>query len=164
MDLLAKIKLREPEYDANYYELILDYTIEQGSSMGTASEEEKWKQGKYFSTRYEMYMYAVILGMKRDYSVPLEKGIEKKSFIKIDSWRPAELADYIIMCAFSKLNTDFFKLENLEEVEIDKKVSELKTIIEGYANGGLDIIRSKKEEDGSYFLENNNAFLDLLED
>lgn len=164
MDLLGKLKLREPEYDAKYFELILDYTIEQGAKMGTAGEEEKWKQGKYFSTRYEMYMYATLLGMKRDYSIPLEKGIEKKSFIKIDSWRPVDIADYIIMGAFAKTEIDFFELENLEEGKVDKKITELKSIIESYANGGFDIIRSKKEEEETYFLENDCSFLDLLDE
>jgi len=164
MDLLEKIKLREPEYDAKYYDMILDYTIEQGAKMGTAGEEEKWKQGKYFSTRYEMYMYATLLGMKRDYSLPIEKGTDKKSFIKIDSWKPSEIADYIIMCAIAKSNLDLFELENTEEAEVDKKITELKSTIESYANGGFDIIRSKKEEDEAYFLENDNSFLDLLDE
>ncbi len=164
MDLLEKIKLREPEYDAKYYDMILDYTIEQGAKMGTAGEEEKWKQGKYFSTRYEMYMYATLLGMKRDYSLPIEKGTDKKSFIKIDSWKPSEIAYYIIMCAIAKSNLDLFELENTEEAEVDKKITELKSTIESYANGGFDIIRSKKEEDEAYFLENDNSFLDLLDE
>jgi hypothetical protein len=164
MDLLGKLKLREPEYDAKYYDLILDYTIEQGAKMGTAGEEEKWKQGKYFSTRYEMYIYATLLGMKSDYSIPIEKGVEKKSFIKIDSWRPVEIADYIIMGAFAKTDIDLFDLENMEEEEVDKKITELKSTIENYANGGFDIIRSKREEDETYFLENDNSFLDLLDD
>lgn len=164
MDLLGKLKLREPEYDAKYYDLILDYTIEQGAKMGKAGEEEKWKQGKYFSTRYEMYMYATLLGMKRDYALPIEKGTDKKSFIKIDNWNPPEIADYIIMGAFAKTDIDLFELENLEEEEIDKKITELKSTIEGYANGGFDIIRSKREEDETYFLENDNSFLDLLDE
>ena len=164
MDLLGKLKLREPEYDAKYYDLILDYTIEQGAKMGTAGEEEKWKQGKYFSTRYEMYMYATLLGMKRDYSIPIEKGTDKKSFIKIDSWNPPEIADYIIMGAFAKTDVDLFDLENMEEEEIDKKITVLKSTIESYANGGFDIIRSKREEDETYFMENDNSFLDLFEE
>lgn len=164
MDLLEKIKLKEPEYDAKYYDLILDYTIEQGAKMGTADEEEKWKQGKYFSTRYEMYMYATLLGMKRDYLLEIERGTDKKSFIKIDSWKPQEIADYIILGAIAKSDLDLFELENMEEAEVEKKITELKATIESYANGGFDIIRSKREEDETYFLENDNSFLDLLDD
>lgn len=65
MELLKRIKDRAPEYDAQYYQMILDFTIEQGSTMGTSSELDRWKQGKYFSTRYEMYMYAALLGLKK---------------------------------------------------------------------------------------------------
>jgi len=164
MDLMEKIRLKEPEYDSKYYDLILDYTIEQGAKMGTADEEEQWKQGKYFSTRYEMYMYATLLGMKRDYSLPIEKGTDKKSFIKIDSWKPQEITDYIVMGAIAKSDLDLFELENTEEKEVEKTITELKSKIESYANGGFDIIRSKRDEDETYFLENDNSFLDLLDE
>lgn len=164
MDFLDRLKTRAPEYDEKYYQLILDYTIEQGAGMGTASEEERWKQGKYFSTRYEMYMYATLLGMKKDYSLPIERGTEKKKFIEIHSWKPQEIADYIIMGAIAKSDFDLFELENLEEKEVESTITEIKTTIESYANGGFDIIRSKREEDETYFLENDNSFLDLLDE
>ena len=62
MELLKRIKDRSPEYDEQYYQMILEYTIEQGAGMGRTSEEERWKQGKYFSTRYVMYMYDALRG------------------------------------------------------------------------------------------------------
>ncbi|MBK8609283.1 MAG: hypothetical protein IPL84_04885 [Chitinophagaceae bacterium] len=64
MELLKRIKDRSPEYDEQHYQMILDYTIEQGAGMGRASEEDRWKQGKYFSYRYEMYMYATLFRSK----------------------------------------------------------------------------------------------------
>jgi len=163
MELLKRIKDRAPEYDSRYYDMILNFTIEQGSGMGRASEEDRWKQGKYFSTRYEMYMYASLLGLKKNYSVPIASGIDKKKFIEIKSWQPYDVADYVIMGVLAKSNTNFNELENLEEEEVEKKITELKSLLEEYANGGFDIIRSKMEDEPSFFL-NDNCFLDLLDE
>lgn len=162
MDLLNRIKLREPVYDENYYQFILDFTIEQGEKMGTASDKDRWEQGKYFSTRYEMYMYATLLGIKRDYKLPIEAGTKTRSFIKIGSWKPPKIADYIIMGILGKGDYDLFKLEKMESDEIENIITQIKKEIEGYANGGLDIIRSQAEENEIFFVENDNAFIDLL--
>jgi hypothetical protein len=162
MELIKRIKDRSPEYDDQYYDMILDFTIEQGSGMGRASEEERWKQGKYFSTRYEMYMYAALLGLKKDYRLPIAKGTKKQKFIEIRSWQPSEVADYIIMSVVAKSDIDLSALEDLEDDEVAEKITGLRSIMEEYANGGFDVIRSKKEENPEFFQQNENCFLDLL--
>jgi hypothetical protein len=162
MELLKRVKDRSPEYDDQYYNMILDFTIEQGSGMGRASEEERWKQGKYFSTRYEMYMYAALLGLKKDYRLPIAKGTKKQKFIEIRSWQPPEVADYIIMSVIANSDIDLKELEDLEDEEVEEKITGLRSIMEEYANGGFDVIRSKKEESPEFFQQNENCFLDLL--
>jgi len=162
MELLKRIKDRSPEYDAKYYDMILDFTIEQGAGMGRQSELDRWKQGKYFSTRYEIYMYAALLGMKRDYPLPIAKGTKKEKFIEIRSWQPSDVADYVIMSLIGKTDIDLNALELLEEEEVEEKITELRGHLEAYANGGLDIIRAKRDEDPAYFQQNDNCFIDLL--
>lgn len=165
MDLLDRIKTRAPEYDENYYEFILDFTIEQGSKAGRSTEEEKWERGKYFSTRYEMFMYATLLGLRRDYSLSIDReNTETKKFIKMDSWKPEYIADYIIMGILGVGDYDLFELEKMEEMEVENKITEIKKDIEDYANGGFDVIRSKAEEDENFFVENENSFIDLLDE
>lgn len=164
MNLLERIQIKEPQYDGKYYQFILDYTIEQGSKMGTSSESEKWERGKYFSTRYEMYMYATLLGLRKDYFLPLENSADKKSFIKIGSWKPESITNYIIMSILAKGEYDFFAMEDLDNSELDNKLSQIKSDIEAFANGGFDIIYSKAQEDENYFIENENSFLDLLDE
>ncbi len=163
MHLLDKIKLREPEYDEKYYNFILQFTSEQGATMGRSTEEEQYELGKYFSTRYEMYMYATLLGLRKDYKVPLEKGADKRSFIAISSWKPTTIADYIIMSVLAKGDYDFFEMEELDIKELEKIITHIKNDIEAYANGGFEIIYSKSAEDESYFVENEDAFLELLD-
>jgi hypothetical protein len=164
MELLKRIKDRSPEYDEQYFQMILDFTIEQGGKAGTSTEENRWKQGKYFSTRYEMYMYAALLGLKKDYKLPIRYGTPKNKFIEMSAWKPQDITEYIIMGVLAKSGFDFNELENMEEEKVEKKITELKGHLEDYANGGFDIIRAKREADPSYFVQNENCFLDLLED
>lgn len=164
MDLLDRIQIKEPQYDSKYYQFILDYTIEQGARMGTSTEKEKYERGKYFSTRYEIYMYATLLGLRKDYDLPLESNTDKKSFIKIGSWKPETISNYIIMSVLAKGDYDFFAMEEMDESELEKKIIQIKSDIEAYANGGFDIIYSKAQEDENYFIENENSFIDLLDE
>jgi hypothetical protein len=162
MEFLKRLKDRAPEYEAQYFDLILEFTIEQGAGMGRQSEEERWKQGKYFSTRYEMYMYAAALGLRKDYKLPIARGTEKQKFIEMRSWQPMEVTDYLIMGVLAKSDLDFNALEDMEEEDVEKELTKLRSLLEEYANGGFDIIRAKKEVEPSFFL-NENCFLDLLD-
>ncbi len=162
MDFLKRLKDRRPDYEARYYDLILEFTIEQGDNMGRQSEEERWKQGKYFSTRYEMYMYAAVLGLRKDYRLPIIRGTERAYFNEIRNWHPSDIVDYIIMGILAKSDLDFNALEDMEEEEVEKELTKLRSLLEEYANGGFDLIRAKKEEEPSFYL-NENCFLDLLD-
>lgn len=164
MEFLKRIKDRSPEYDKKYFDMILEFTIEQGGTMGTSTEEERWKQGKYFSTRYEMYMYAALLGLKKDYRLPIAKGTKKQKFIEMRAWQPQELTDYIIMGILAKSNLNFNDLEEMIESQVESKITELRSLLEEYANGGFDLIRTKKEKDPRFFVDNENCFLDFLDE
>lgn len=164
MDFLKRLKDRAPEYNAQYYEMILEFTIEQGAGMGRQSEEERWKQGKYFSTRYEMYMYAIALGLRKNYRIPITRGTDKQKFIEMRSWQPTEVTDYLIMGILAKSDLDFNVLEDMEEEDVERELTKVRVLIEEYANGGFDLIRAKKEEDPAFFSENENCLLDLLDE
>jgi hypothetical protein len=164
MELLKKIKDRTPEYDASHEDLITKFTLVQGGRAGTAGEGTAWEQGKYFATKYEIYMYAALLGLKNDYKLPLSTNAEKEKFIEIKYWQPADLADYVIMSVFAKSNIDFNELENKEDKEVEKEILSLRKLMEEYANGGFDKIRSKLEQEPTFFENNDNCFIDLLEE
>lgn len=164
MELIKRLKDRAPEYDSKYADLIYEFTIQQGGKAGTATEEVKWAQGKYFSTVYEFYIYAALLGLKKDYRIPIAYGTSKTKFIEIRAWRPVDLVDYIIMCLFGKAELDFVELEKMEEEAVEKKLTELRGLLEDYANGGFDLIQAKKDSDHDYFTRNENSFLDFLDE
>ena len=163
MELLKKIKDRTPEYDASLEDLITKFTLVQGGRAGTAGEGTAWEQGKYFSTKYEIYMYAALLGLKTDYRLPIRDNAEKEKFIEIKYWQPADLADYVIMSVFGKSNIDFNELENKDDKEVEKEILYLRKLLEEYANGGFDKIRAKLEQDPTFFDNNDNCFIDLLD-
>src|ERR1700761_4263315 len=113
MELLKKIKDRAPEYDAAHEDLITKFTLMQGGRAGTASDETAWEQGKYFSTKYEIYMYAALLGLKNNYRIPISKDAKKEKFIEIKHWQPGDLADYLIMGILAKSDIDLNALEKM---------------------------------------------------
>lgn len=164
MELLKKIKDRAPEYDASHEDLITKFTLVQGGRAGTATEGTAWEQGKFFTTKYEIYMYAALLGLKKNYTLPLGANTGKEKFIEIKYWQPADIADYVIMGVIAKSKIDLNELENKEEKEVEKEILNLRKLLEEYANGGFDIIRSKFEEDPTFFENNDNCFIDLLEE
>jgi hypothetical protein len=163
MELLKKIKDRAPEYDANHENLITKFTLVQGGRAGTASDETAWEQGKYFSTKYEIYMYAALLGLKSNYRIPISKEAKKEKFIEIKYWQPGDLADFVIMGVLAKSDIDFNALEKLEDAEIEKEILAFRKLLEDYANGGFDKIRAKLESEPAFFENNDNCFIDLLD-
>jgi hypothetical protein len=163
MEFIKRIKDRTPEYVESNRELINKFTISQGGTAGTATEKDKWEQGKYFSTVYEFYLYAMMLGLKRDYRIPISTGTKTSKFIEIRYWQPQDIVDYAIMSVIAKSDIDLNALEDLEESEVEKEILKLRKLMEEYANGGFDIINSKLSADSAFFENNENCFLDLLE-
>jgi hypothetical protein len=164
MELLKKIKDKAPEYDATHEDLIKTFTLSQGGRAGTATEANAWEQGKYFSTKYEIYMYAALLGLKTDYRLQIGSNATKEKFIEIKSWQPTDLADYVIMSVMAKSGIDLNELENKDDKEVEKEILNLRKLLEEYANGGFDKIRAKLESEPSFFDNNDNCFIDLLEE
>lgn len=163
MELLKKIKDKAPEYDSSYEELIGKFTVLQGGKAGPASPGASWEFGKYFATKYEMYIYATLLGLKCDYRLPIRSN-QKTKFMEIKYWQPSDLADYVIMCVFAKIEIDFIELENKDDKEIEREVLNFKRLMEEFANGGFDKIRAKLESSPSFFENNDYCFLDLLDE
>lgn len=163
MEFIKRLKDRAPEYDASLEDLISRFTVMQGGRAGTATEKTQWEEGKFFHTKYEIYMYAALLGIKSDYSIPLTKGAETSKFIEIKSWSPSEVTDYILMGLIAKSDLDLNAIEDMEEKDVEKEITNLKKQLEEYANGGFDKIRAQLEKDPAYFESNDNCFLDFLD-
>lgn len=165
MELLKKIKDKAPEYDSKHEEFILRFTVGQGGKAGTAGDEATFEQGKQFTTKFEFFMYATLLGLKNNYRLPIAKDAKKTSFMYyIKHWQPTDLVDYIIMGLIAKSNIDLNEIENKNETEVEKEILNLRKLMEEYANGGFDKIRAKLESEPTFFENNDNCFIDLLDE
>jgi len=51
MELLNNLKNKKPVYQSIYNDIIDRYTLKQGGKRGTSSEEQKFEQSKFFSTK-----------------------------------------------------------------------------------------------------------------
>jgi hypothetical protein len=108
-------------------------------------------------------MYAALLGLKNNYPIPLRPDSKREKFIEIKYWQPQDLADYLIMGVLSKSEIDFNKLENMEEKEVEREILNLRKLMEEYANGGFDKIKAKLDQDPTFFDNNDNCFIDLMD-
>jgi hypothetical protein len=163
MEFLKKIKEKATEYDSTHEELILRFTVGQGGKAGTSGEEATFEQGKFFATKFEIFMYATLLGLKNDYRLPFPSSAEKISFMYyMKFWTPADLVDYIIMGVLAKADFNLFDLERKDDKELDDSVLYIRKLMEEFANGGFDKIRARLEQDPSFFDNNDNCFIDLF--
>lgn len=81
MEFIKRFGDKRPEYPRVYRESV----VNSFAYVGGRDEEGKYESGKYFSNVYEMFMYAALLGLRRDYRLPLE-GMDTQEFIKVSSW------------------------------------------------------------------------------
>lgn len=160
MNFLEEIFKKEPKFDKNYTSFIDTYTVKRGGKIGSVSEKDRANEGRLFSYKYEIYMYACFIGLKYDCYIPLDNNGEK--FRNIENWKPNTIRDYLIMSILAKGDYDLFDLESLNEKELLIKINEIVKDIESYANGGFDVLFSKTQDDPDYFVEDEFAFVELL--
>ncbi len=158
MDFIKRFGDRRPEYAKVYRETI----INRFTQVGGRDEEGKYESGKYFSNVYELFMYAVLLGLRRDYRIPIID-MDTSHFIEIRSWQPREMVHFLLLSLLAKSNIDLNALEEMEDKQVETEITGLNRLMEEYANGGLDIIQTKLKED-PYFFGDDYCFVNLLEE
>lgn len=152
----SNLLLKRPRYAKSRIP-VLDAFSEKGSKTVDYSR---------FGPYYEIYIYAMMLGIKNKKRLPLPPRDLTKDFIEIGKWkRDSSLVDFLLMVIFTKtdeLAIDWNELEDLEENELSIVISKVVTLIEEYANGGLEYLEElweKGELDSSHYM-----FIDLYKD
>lgn len=157
MEFIKRFEDRAPVYAKTYRESI----VNRFANVGGGKDADTFERGKFFSNVYELYMYAAMLGLKKNYRIPLED-IETQKFIEIRDWKTSsELVRFIEMALIARSDLDLNELENMEEAQVEKKLTEMKELLEEYANGGFDLISAKIQEE-PYFFENEYCFVEML--
>ena len=116
-----------------------------------------------FGPIYELYIYAMMTGIKKKTRLPLPPRQLTSDFLEIGKWkRDSSLVDFLLMVIFTQTNDlsiDWNELEDMEEDQLNKVISDVITLIEEYANGGLEYLENlhkKGELENSHYL-----FVDL---
>jgi hypothetical protein len=65
------------------------------------------------------------------------------------------------MALIARSDLDLNEIENIEEAQVEGKLTELRKQLEEYANGGFDLIYTKVQEE-PYFFENEYCFVEML--
>jgi hypothetical protein len=153
-ELRNKIYIKRPRYQGSKKDVVDLSAIKGG------------KKGKFllFGPYYEIFMYAFFIGFNRKERLPLSDGSSKKDFYKIGDWKPQGIVDYILMLLFSDkeiVKYEWDELEELEEDNIEKVISNLITAIEEYANAGLSYL-SEKIKNERYEFTDPFVFINIL--
>jgi len=157
MEFIKRFEDRAPVYAKMYREPI----VNRFANVGGGKETDMFERGKFFSNVYELYMYAAMLGLKKDYRLPLED-VETQKFIEIRDWKTSnELVRFIEMALIARSDLELNELENMEEAQVESQLTELRKLLEEYANGGFDLIYTKVQEE-PYFFEGEYCFLEML--
>ena len=125
--------------------------IESIAQFQGGVENEKFENAKFFSNTYEFYIYAFFIGLANDKLVTILPDDKAETFWSMDNWKPKELTNQIVVCAIAKSNFDMSGIEHMQETEARIEVQKILKTIEGYANGGLQIIQDLKNSDPETF-------------
>ena len=168
-NLFDKWKTKIPKYNAEFQVILFDAL----SKKGGGSEKTKVNLGKHFSNNYELYMYAFFLGLYNKEFVPIPEKTKKEDFNHaIQHWGSKSgrlerkdftfLQEFMYSALIAKTDIDLIQLEKGVITEEDV-VKALMQTMEGYTNGGLNLIKEKMEENPNFFLQ-PTSFLNMILD
>jgi dnd system-associated protein 4 len=148
--LIEKFESKEPHYPNVYRDLVEKLSRKKEVSTSEGTDEEQFERGKSFGSYYECYMYAAIIGMRANNPLPFNRA-EGTKFLKIESWKPKPLTQYIFMSLLALADFEFEQIEDLTDEQANDKANELLYLLESYAKGGFEIIEKQVKDDPSYF-------------
>lgn len=148
--LIEKFESKEPHYPNSYRDMVEKLSRKKEVSSSEGTDEEQFERGKAFGSFYECYMYATIIGMRANNPLPFNRS-EGTKFLKIESWKPKQMVQYIFMSLLALADFEFEAIEDLTEEQANDKANELLYLMESYAKGGFEIMENKVKDDPSYF-------------
>lgn len=161
VDFWRTIEAGNPRYHSKYRDLILLF-----AAKGGATDAEKHLRAKTFSTVYEFYIYAAVIGLYRGTRLPLsdEKG-KYETFWEIRNWTKRgadEVVKFVFMSLIAESEIDLIELEEIDsDDDVKERIQQLVRLLEEYANAGFQYIQSRYNEDPQYF-ESERCFVNLI--
>lgn len=149
------IKIKRPKYSESKSKLVSDILARKGSSKVEFTR---------FGPIYQVFMYAFMLGFHTDNRIELTG--KTRDFLEIGKWRPRETVDIILMMIFSRtelIGYSWSELEELDEEELNQVIKDIVTVMEEYANGGLNYLDELLENHLEEFRD-PFAFVNILKE
>lgn len=148
------ITLKRPRYAKSRIP-VLEAFANKGKSKSEYSQ---------FGPIYELYIYAFILGLKKQLHLPLPTRNLTMDFVEIGKWKSgSSLVDFLLMTLFThcdEIGFNWNELEDMDEKELNSTISDMINFIESYANGGLEYLQTEYEQNN--LLNSPYLFVDLL--
>jgi hypothetical protein len=160
MEFLKLLKDKKPVYAEQYRESIID----RFSNVGKTNESTVYKAGKNFHRVYEIYMYALSIGLKLDKRLPVTEGTKTTTFIEIKSWLPTDVVDFLLAGLIARSDINLNAIEDMEDKEVEEEITKLKKLMEEYANGGFYTLQKIIQENPSRFEHDDKVFIELLDE
>lgn len=161
--LKQKFLDKDARYPNTYKDFMLRLTRIGDVSKSDGTEKEKSERGKAFGSVYECFMYATMIGLKAQYSLPFdERTTDGSKFLQTKFWKPEPIVDYIFMSMLALADYPFAEFESLSESEAENIALELTKSMEFYAKGGLELMATKSTETPHYF-ENAGNIVSFLQ-
>ncbi|SKB40726.1 Putative DNA-binding domain-containing protein [Sphingobacterium nematocida] len=153
-DFRTQILMKKPRYAKSRIPLI-DILANKGQSKSEYAQ---------FGPIYELFIYSFVLGLKRKSFLPLPGNNLTKDFVEIAKWKGgSSLVDFLLMTVLihtDELGFTWNELEDMQEKDLDKAVSQIISFLEGYANGGLEYLQELYNT--NQLINSPYLFVDLL--
>ncbi|MXV38348.1 hypothetical protein GO491_06605 [Flavobacteriaceae bacterium Ap0902] len=131
-----------------------------------ANKGSRSSEYSQFGPIYELYIYAMMIGIKNGSRLPLPSRNLTSDFLEIGKWkRESSLVDFLLMIILTKKDLLEFEWNDLEEMsddQLNKVTANIITLMEEYANAGLEYLENLFENGE---LQNSHyMFIDLYND
>lgn len=135
--------------------------VKKYSQFGGGAADDGYLKGRYFSNAYELYMFSFFIGLKKDESYEIAHDDKLDTFWEIKNWKPEDMRDHLITCSIAKTDIDLMTLQTIEDSAVEAEIKKVRRTIEKYANGGLQFISTKVDEDPDQ-AEQDDFFISML--
>lgn len=150
-NILDHFNKKEPRYPTRFRDLIDRLSRKRAFDTSVGTEEEKFAQGKIFANYYECFLYATLLGIRQGYRIPFDRNADGTKFLNVEGWRPRPLVEYVFMALLALSDIELIDLEEMDDQQTDEKAFELVKLMEEYAHGGFDFLKSQLEQNPHLF-------------
>lgn len=133
-------------YSPVFESLVDSYAPTKGSG-----EKGKRVQGKAFNSKYEFYIYCFFIGFYSRRRFEVNKS-DRKTFWQFKQWpKHTYLKEVIFVLLMDELIDELKQLEEMSDDETKALINSMFSLMEEYANGGMEYLKERRNNEADYF-------------